>query len=42
MGDIIRYQSKDITIKKIVSSVELWYEGSSYHEEPQLTDYKEE
>jgi hypothetical protein len=42
IGDIIRYQKDNKTVKKVVSAVELWSEGSSYHEEPQLTDYKEE
>ena len=41
LGDIVRYQEGNTTIKKVISAIELWYEGNTYHEEPQLTDYKE-
>lgn len=41
IGDIIRLQKDGGTMKKQVSAVELWLEGSAYHEEPILTDYKE-
>ena len=41
IGDIIRLQRDEETITKQVSAVELWLEGSTYHEEPLLTDFKE-
>ena len=41
LGDIVRLQKEKITTNKIISAVELWHEGNAYHEEPQLTDYKE-
>lgn len=41
LGDIVRFQNNNTTVKKVISAVELWFEGNSYHEEPQLTDYEE-
>lgn len=41
VGDIIRLQQGNKTVPKQISAVELWLEGSTYHEEPQLTDFKE-
>lgn len=41
LGDIVRLQQGRATMQKQISTVELWLEGSTYHEEPQLTDFKE-
>ena len=41
LGDVVRLQIDDKTIKKQVSSVDMWYEGAAYHEEPLLTDWEE-
>lgn len=42
IGDIVRLQQEKSTIRKQITAIELWLEGSTYHEEPQLADYKEE
>lgn len=41
LGDVVRLQHKGTTVKKQVSSVSLWYEGATYHEEPTLVNWEE-
>lgn len=41
IGDIVRVQRNGIEQKKQITSVDLWYEGSSYHQEPTLTEWEE-
>lgn len=41
LGDVIRLQIDDKAIKKQVTSVDMWFEGASYREEPTLTDWEE-
>ena len=38
LGDVVRYYTNGITVNKKITKVSLWYEGSSYHEEPTLTE----
>lgn len=40
LGDVVRLQIKNDTVKKQISSVDMWYEGSTYHEEPTLEELK--
>jgi len=40
LGDIVRYQDKAMTVYKQISSVSLWLEGSTYHQEPTLTEWE--
>ena len=41
LGDIVRYYTNGITVNKKVTKISLWYEGSSYHEEPTLTEWED-
>ena len=41
IGDIIRFQKGSKTYYKQITSVEMWLEGSTYHEEPTLTEWEE-
>ncbi len=40
LGDVVTLQSDDYTSKKQITSVDLWYEGASYHTEPTLSEWE--
>lgn len=39
LGDVIRYQTQNKTIEKQITSISLWHEKATYHEEPNLIDW---
>ena len=41
LGDVLRFQTGSSMAHKQVSGVSLWLEGSTYHEEPTLTNWEE-
>lgn len=41
LGDVVMLRDGGITHKKKITSVDLWYEGATYHTEPTLTDWEE-
>lgn len=41
LGDIIRFQTDGKTVKKQITSVDMWFEGATYHEEPTLSEWEE-
>ena len=40
LGDVVTLQSDDYISKKQITSVDLWYEGASYHTEPTLSEWE--
>lgn len=40
LGNVVKLRQGNVTQKKQITSVKLWYEGCSYHTEPTLTEWE--